>query len=466
MSPQRIARQFANEVGRALPPCHGVSHHLSHAACAYFTSPFDGAAVLTVDGQGEDESASLGEWQGTQYRYFQSIYSPDSIGIIYGMMTDFLGMRAAWDEYKVMGMAAYGDPQRFERQSRRLVQLLPAGRYRTRRTAMVFQPGYCNQMLSKIFGVAQRQPAQPLQQVHFDLAAAMQMMTERVVFHLLQQLRLRSRASNLCLAGGVFQNSVLNGKILQSNLFERVHVPPVPGDHGSALGAALSVYHNAASGAPRMDIEFSAFAGPGFKEADMAAAIQQHAGSVISSSPEDIIQVAADRLARGQILGWFQGRMEYGPRALGHRSILASPQNHEMKDAVNHRIKHREGYRPFAGSVPLECANQFFALADPSPYMQFVVPVRTSAQERIPAVVHHGTCRAQTVDQAENPLFHALLVAFGKITGCPTLLNTSFNDADEPIVCLPADAIRTFLNTNLDALAMGPFLVERANPGD
>ncbi len=250
MLPQLVANRFEAEIGKRFPPCRGVSHHLGHSACAYFTSPFDEAAVLTVDGQGENESGSLGEWAGTSYRHISSIYSPDSIGILYGMMTDFLGMRAAWDEYKVMGMASYGDPKRFEPHFRSLVQLRPEGQYRTHRTAMVFKPGYCEAMLNRVFGLAARTPDQPLEQAHFDLAAGLQGITERVVFHLLEFLRKKTRSHNLCLAGGVFQNSVLNGKILDSGLFEKVHIPPVPGDHGGALGAALQVYHGV-TGAPR-----------------------------------------------------------------------------------------------------------------------------------------------------------------------------------------------------------------------
>ena len=233
MLPRLIAKRCASEMGKRLPPCDGVSHHLGHSACAYFTLPFDEAVVLTIDGQGEDESGSLGEWVGTSYLHFVSIYSPDSIGILYGMVTDFLGMRAAWDEYKVMGMASYGDPKRFEPQFRSLVEPLPEGRYRTHRTAMVFKPGYCEAMLKRLFNLAARTPDQPLEQVHFDVAAGLQDITEGVVFHLLEHLRKKTRSHNLCLAGGVFQNSVLNGKILCSGLFERVHIPPVPGDHGA-----------------------------------------------------------------------------------------------------------------------------------------------------------------------------------------------------------------------------------------
>ncbi len=459
MSPRLIARRFAAELGTVLPRCRGVSHHLGHSACAYFTSPFDHAAVLTVDGQGEDESGSLGEWRGTGYRHIRSIYSPDSIGILYGMLTDFLGMRAAWDEYKVMGMASYGDPTRFEPQFRSLVQLLPNGHYRTHRTAMVFQPGYCDAMLSRIFGLPPRTSDAPLEQVHFDLAAGLQGMTERVVFHLLEFLRSNTQARDLCLAGGVFQNSVLNGKILRSGLFERVYAPPVPGDHGGALGAALQVYHDVEKG-PRKNIRFSVFCGPEYTDSTIEAELAR-ADAIRYYRPSNLVTDVARRLAAGKILGWFQGRMEYGPRALGHRSILASPLSKEMKDVVNDRIKHRERFRPFAGAVPLDHAGEFFELTCPSPYMQFVVRVKPGAEGRIPAVVHFETCRAQTVDQAVDPLFYALLLEFGKLTGSPVLLNTSFNDADEPIVCSPADALRTFLHTALDALVIGTFIAER-----
>ncbi len=460
MWPGRIARQFEAVIGSRLPPCEGVSHHMGHSACAYFTSPFDHAAVLTVDGQGEDESGALGEWQGTKYRHFQSIYSPDSIGILYGMVTDFLGMRAAWDEYKVMGMAAYGDPHRFAAAFRQMVSLHSVGRYRTHRTAMVFKPGYCDRMLAHRLGIPKREPGGPLEQVHFDIAAALQQTTEDVLFHLLRHLRQRSTARTLCLAGGVFLNSVANGKIRQSGLFEKVHIPPAPGDHGGALGAALLVYHRR-SGAPRQDVGFSAFCGPAYSDADIERALVVTREPVQYRRCEDIAEAAAELLARDKIIGWFRGRMEYGPRALGHRSILASPRKAEMKDAVNARIKHRERFRPFAGAVPLECAAEYFQIDGPSPYMQFVLPVLEHARARIPAVVHHGTCRVQTVARDDEPDFHRLLRAFARRAGVPILLNTSFNDADEPIVCTPEHALATFLRMDLDALALGPFLVTK-----
>jgi carbamoyltransferase len=445
----------------------GVPHHRGHAAAAYFISPFDEAAVLTVDGQGEDESASLGWFRGAKYRRLQSIYSPDSIGILYGMVTDFLGLRAGWDEYKVMGMAALGDPARFASAFQQLVRLQPDGRYRTFRTAMVFQPGYCETMLAQLLGMAARKPSEELRQEHFDVAATLQQTTERVLFHLLERLRAMTSASNLCLGGGVFLNSVANGRIRASGLFQNVYVPPAPGDHGGALGAALHAWYQA-TGSPRVSSDFSVYAGIEPNETDMQAALSTVAGmpGIEVSRPADSIQAAADLLAAGHIIGWYQGRDEYGPRALGHRSILASPLRAEMKDIVNARIKHREAFRPFAGAVPLEEAQDYFDLTGESPYMQFVFPVRTHALERIPAIAHGGTCRAQTVRQTDAPLFHALLRAFGERTGVPVLLNTSFNDADEPIVCSPADAVRTFLRTDLDALVLGPFHVVRAGrPG-
>jgi carbamoyltransferase len=460
MTPRRSVMALTRKLGSGPRRFYGVKHHLGHAACAYYTSNFEHAAILTIDGQGEDESASLGEWTGTRYRKFQSIHSPDSIGILYGMITDFLGMHAASDEYKVMGMAAYGDATRFMPALTRLVHILPGGYYRTWRTAMVFAPGYCDQMLQKILGIKKRTAGEPLLQIHFDLAAAMQQITEEVVFHLLRRLRALTDARDLCLAGGVFLNSVANGLILSSGLFERVHVPPVPGDHGGALGAALQVYHSVTE-SPRHDVGFTPFSGPGYDESSITSALATYVGQVVCARPDDIAGVVAARLTDGEVIGWFQGRMEYGPRALGHRSILADPRLRDARERVNIRIKHREPFRPFAGIVPLEYAGDWFQLKAASPYMQFVVPLRVEAKTRLAALDHFGTCRVQTVTQESDALMHSLLVQFGRKSGVPILLNTSFNHASEPIVCSPADAFKTFIQTDLDALVIGLFLVTK-----
>ena len=460
MLPGPQGRRFARSLGATLPRCVGVPHHLGHSATAYLTSPFERAATLTIDGQGENESASLGEWDGMDYRPIRSIHSPDSIGILYGMLTDFLGMRAGWDEYKVMGMASGGDAERFRGAFQRLVELRPGGRYSTDRTSMVFKPGYCAHMLGEVFGVPARGHAETLEQVHFDLAAGLQEATRRVVFHLLEHLRAHTNEDDLCYAGGVAQNSVINGEILRSGLFERVWIPSVPGDHGGALGAALLVEARAA-GRQRSAQRYTPFLGPDASDEVLLQTLENARETVNWSRPNDLAAEAAGRLAEGQILAWFQGRMEYGPRALGHRSLLADPRARAMRDRVNRAIKHRELFRPFAGSVPVERAEEYFELAGPSPFMQFVVPLRQGERGRLGALDHDGTCRVQTVAQADDPLFHRLLLAFEEQAGLPVLLNTSFNDADEPIVCSARDALRSFLAMGLDALVLGPYLVTR-----
>jgi carbamoyltransferase len=308
--------------------------------------------------------------------------------------------------------------------------------------------------------VVKREAAEPFRQEHFDVAAGIQAATEEVLFHLLRRLRQVTKSENLCLAGGVFQNSVANGKIRQSGLFKNVHVPSVPGDHGGALGAGLWAAREDVVRRPGRN-PVSAFLGPGYGADDVEEALDR-AQRIVYHRPSRLGSAVASLLAEGRILAWFQGRSEYGPRALGNRSILADPRRAEMKDIVNERIKHREPFRPFAGAVPLERASEYFELSGPSPFMQFVVPIRPDAREKIPAISHGGTCRVQTVCAEENPAFHDLLLEFGKISSIPILLNTSFNDADEPIVCSPADALRTFLKTDLDGLVIGPFFVSRS----
>lgn len=460
MWPGAAARNLSRALGCRVPPVEGVEHHLGHAATAYFPSPFDRAAVLTIDGQGEDESASLGEWEGTRYRRIGAIRSPNSIGILYGMVTDFLGMRAGWDEYKVMAMAGEGDPARFRPAFARLVRFERAGKYTTWRTAMVFRPGYCARMLEELLGIPARRPGEPIDAVHFDLAAALQETTTRVVFHLLEHLRAHTSAKDLCMAGGVALNSVINGRVLGSKLFERVWIPPVPGDHGGALGAALLV-HARATGSPRTDAGFTPFAGTDLEGPEIERALAGRAHELHVERPADLVERAADLLADGQLVACCRGRMEYGPRALGHRSLLANPIDVAMRERINARVKHREEFRPFAALVPLERASTLFELEGESPYMQFVVPVREAWRARLGAVQHHGRTRVQTVTSDSDPFVHELLLAFERRTGVPALLNTSFNDADEPIVRTAHDAVRTFLAMEIDALVLGNVIVKR-----
>lgn len=458
MSPQRVGGQFARAIGCSLPTCEGVGHHRSHSAAAYFLSPFTDAAVLTIDGQGEDESGSLGEWNGSTYRHIQSVRAPNSIGILYGMVTDFLGMRAAWDEYKVMGMAAYGDADRFSNVFEGIVRFSKEGRFSTRRTAMVFSPGYCNAMLSKLFAIPPRKREEDLEQVHFDIAASLQRITEKTVFHLLEHLRACTKSENLCLGGGVFQNSVINGKIRFSGLFKKIFIPPVPGDNGAAVGAALQVYYDKNPGSKRVDSGFTPFCGPRLELVEAACSGHKDLRFQRLDNP---VEAVARLLMDRKIVACVRGRMEFGARALGHRSILASPLDRQMRDKVNAQVKHRERFRPFAGSVPVESAAEFFDIQDSSPYMQEVLPIRPQAEKMLGAISHFGTCRVQTVSAASDPFFHALLRSFGRLSGVPVLLNTSFNDADEPIVCSAKDALRAFTRMDLDAMLLDDFLVTK-----
>ena len=328
MWPGRIAHQFGSALGSPLPHCEGVSHHMGHSACAYFTSPFDHAAVLTVDGQGEDESGSLGEWRGTEYRHFRSIYSPDSIGILYGMVTDFLGMRAAWDEYKVMGMAAYGDPERFAPAFRKLVTLRPDGRYRTYRTAMVFKPGYCDRMLSGLLGIPKRGPDEPLGQVHFDVAASLQQTTEDVLFHLLRYLRQRTNST-----------TPLPGRRGLSEQRGQRQDPPERPVRESARPVRTGRSRRGIRGrVTRLSSAFRCPATGRRVHRVLRARLQRGGHRTGSGDGEGFHRLpalrahsedAAEFLAQDKIIGWFQGRMEYGPRALGHRSILANPSKAE-----------------------------------------------------------------------------------------------------------------------------------------
>lgn len=296
--------------------------------------------------------------------------------------------------------------------------------------------------------------------MHFDLAAALQEATRRVVFHLLQHLRAQTRMRDLCYAGGVAQNSVINGQIQRSGLFDRVWILPVPGDHGGALGAALWV-EGQLSGRKREPRRLSPFLGPSETQESLLVALQALRGRLRWTRPEDLTGEAARRLAGGEILGWFQGRMEYGPRALGHRSFLADPRSRSMRERLNRVVKHREMFRPFAGAVPIERAAEFFELEGDSRFMQFVVPLVPRERERLGALDHDGTCRVQTVEAPDDPLFHELLLAFERHSGLPLLVNTSFNDADEPIVLSAQHALRTFLATEVEALVLGPYMVER-----
>jgi carbamoyltransferase len=386
---------------------------------------------------------------------------PTSLGTLYLALTVYLGFHGLGDEFKVMGLAAYGDPARQRRLFDRLVHLNGDGSYDTHALA---GPDL-RDLLATALGPPRR-PDEPVTAVHADAAAGLQDALERAVLHTLTRARRETGLTRLCLAGGVALNCALNGRIARAGLFEDIFVQPAASDEGGSLGAALHAWRTLADGGPSVVAERCdhVFYGPAYADDDVLAALDGFADAVAWRRSDDPAGEAAAALAAGQVVGWFQGAMEFGPRALGHRSILADPRDPAVKDRVNAMVKHREPFRPFAPAVPLEDAPRWFDMTGlrDSPYMLFTVPVLADAAPHIPAVTHHdGTARVQTVTAGVDPLFHRLLKSFGRLTGVPVVLNTSFNVNREPIVCSPADALRCFLGTDIDGLFLGGFAVRK-----
>lgn len=484
---------------------HQVEHHRAHLASALFASEFAEAAVLSLDGFGDFVSTMWGRGQDRHIDVLGEVRFPHSLGIVYTAVTQWLGFPKYGDEGKVMGLAAYGEPHKLPA-LRRLIHLHDDGgfsldlryfRHSREGVEMTWAKGaphlgaLFSPELEALLGGPARRPGEELTAHHNDVAASLQALLEEAVLHVCRALHRRTGQTCLALAGGVALNSVANGKILDHTPFQRLFVQPAAGDNGTAIGAALWVQHQLL-GAPRRWVMRHAYTGPEFDEAACAAALRQIVGvapddSGVAIAPDvetvgpggvpqnaalridradeaTITRWAVDRLVEGAVLGFFQGRMEFGPRALGHRSILCDPRRADMKDLLNRRIKHREPFRPFAPAVLAEAAADWFVRAAPSPAMLLVDPVRPERRAQIPAVTHHdGTGRLQTVTQADSPRFYALIAAFAARTGVPVLLNTSFNE-HEPIVCTPADALRCFLKTRMDALALGPFFLQWVVP--
>ncbi len=439
-----------------------VTHHLAHAA-SFFCSPFDRAAIMTIDAFGERQSVLFAVGEGEQLRTVWSQDFPHSLGAFYSTMTEYLGFRAQSDEWKVMGASAYGDPGRFEGKLRELVRLKDDGgfeldllhfnHYQFPRTQR-----YASRLRDHL-GLEPNEPGRPLTQEYYDFAAAAQQVTEDVYFHLLNQLHARTGVTTLVVAGGVAFNSVANGKIRQRTPFTHVFVPPVPDDSGVSLGAALYVCHQL-DGRPREYVMTSNYLGPGYSDTEIQDALVQF--KVRHRVVPNPASCAAALVTAGKIVGWFQGRLEFGDRALGNRSILADPRDASMKDKVNATVKYREPFRPFAPSILLDEVAEFFVDAEPTPFMESVFSIRPEKRALIPAVTHvDGTGRLQTVSRDQNPLYFELIEEVRRLTGIPVVLNTSFNLNGDPIVCSPQDALRTFFSSGLDALVMGNCLVEK-----
>ncbi len=450
---------------------HNVEHHVAHMASSFLVSPFEQAAVLSIDGFGDFCSTMLGNGSGTKLEKIESILFPHSLGLFYTSVTQYLGFHKYGDEGKVMGLAPYGEPRYLDRMLE-IVQPDGEGSFRlnldyfthhARGVEMSWEEGspYIGRVFSdkflELFGPA-RQPFEEITQNHRDVAASLQKCLEIYLFRILNRLHGYTGSANLCLAGGVAYNSVANGLIRRNTPFREVFIQPAAGDSGTALGVAFYIW-NTLLGNPRGYVMSDAYLGPDYGDAELEQAL--HSFSISYERCEDIEERAADLLAAGKIVGWFQGRMEFGPRALGNRSILADPRQPEMKDVLNRRIKHRESFRPFAPAVLEEYVDEYFENSFSSPFMLMVFKVRPQKRPAIPATEHvDHTGRVQSVSKSVNPRFWNLIDAFRRRTGIPLVLNTSFNE-NEPIVCSPQDALHCFATTKMDALALGNYLITR-----
>ncbi len=464
-----------------------TEHHQAHAASAFFPSPFESAAILTVDGVGEWATTTIGTGRGNEVTLLKELRFPHSLGLLYSAFTAYCGFRINSGEYKLMGLAPYGEPKYVATIYEHLVTVKPDGSLRLNLDYFQFLRSLrmTNEKFDQLFGGPPREPETPVTQRHMDVARSIQMVTEEIMVRLARHAREVTGEKNLCLAGGVALNCVANGIIQREKIFEHIWIQPAAGDAGGALGAALAVWHmRPEHPQPRKvilpDAMQGAFLGPEFSDDEIEAVLKQHGAVYQRFEREELVTRVVDLLTQEKIVGWVQGRMEFGPRALGHRSILGDPRSARMQSALNLKVKFRESFRPFAPAVRAERAADYFELDAPSPYMLLVAPVRSELRlkvngtaqglerlkqirSHIPAVTHVDySARVQTVSAEQNPSFHALLKRFEAQTGCPVLVNTSFNVRGEPVVCTPDDAYRCFVNTEMDYLAIGNFLLARA----
>jgi len=463
-------------------------HHQSHAASAFYPSPFDEAAILTMDGVGEWTTTSVGYGRGNHLEIRREIHFPHSLGLLYSAFTYYLGFKVNSGEYKVMGLAPYGRPTDVQRVLDTLLDLKDDGTFRLNLDYFDYCTGLkmTNGKFDALFGAPARRPDELLTQRHMDLAATIQAVTEEIVLRLTRSLSRETGARNLCLAGGVALNCVANGKVLRDGKFDGLWIQPAAGDAGGALGAALGAYHHhlgqARTVSNGIDAMSGSYLGPAYDDAAIERDLTAAGAKFERLAETDVTEMTATALAAGKAVGWFQGRMEFGPRALGARSILGDPRSPTMQSVLNLKVKYRESFRPFAPAVSREDVADWFELDGDSPYMLLVADVverrrrkMTAAEEalfgiaklnvprsEVPAVTHVDySARVQTVHRETNPRFHALLAAFKARTGCPVLVNTSFNVRGEPIVCSPTDAFRCFMGTEIELLVVGNCVLKK-----
>src|SRR3989441_843692 len=487
-----LDRQLRDALGYEGQVLYG-EHHESHAASAFYPSPFEEAAILTMDGVGEWATASIGIGRGSEIELIKEIHWPDSLGLLYSAFTYYTGFKVNSGEYKVMGLAPYGEPKFVDLIYRELIDLREDGSFKLNQRYFNYLSGLTmtNGAFATLFQGPPRMPETKLTQREMDLARSIQVVCEEVMLRMARTVHRETGLEDLCLAGGVALNCVGNGRLLREGPFKQLWIQPAAGDAGGALGVAQLIWHRhrrePRRGTPNRDAMRGAYLGPEFSAEEIEEHLRSLGAVYERVERKTLLHCVAGLLANEKVVGWFDGRMEFGPRALGARSILGDPRSPRMQAQMNIKIKFREGFRPFAPSVLRERVSEYFELDCESPYMLLVAPVKkerqismTEEQQKlwgidmlnvvrsdIPAVTHIDySARIQTVTRDTNPNYYDLIREFERLTGCPVLVNTSFNVRGEPIVCAPADAYRCFMRTNIDYLVLGPFLLDKARqPG-
>ena len=461
-----------NEIKNQLKGFNGniifPEHHMSHAAYAFYTSQFDESAILTIDGVGEWSTASFGIAKNNKIQLTNDIRWPHSLGLFYSAFTYFLGFKVNEGEYKLMGLSSYGKPKYYDLIKENLIDVKNDGsiHLNMKYFAFTYDKVMTNENFAQLFGIPPRKEDQKTEQIHYDIGASAQKVLEDVLLKMVNHIHSKTKMKNLCIGGGVALNGVANYKVLKNGPFDNVHIPPSPGDGGSAVGCAQYLYfvHNNKKRIIENNhsklIQENVYVGPSYSNEKIIKFLDSNNIKYEKFEKQSLLKKTAQLISTGNIVGWYQGKMEWGPRALGNRSILADPRNASMKDILNEKIKHRESFRPFAPSVLEEYASEYFDIDVPSPYMLMVAKVKKP--EIIPAVTHvDGTGRLQTVSNYANPLYYDLINEFFKITGVPVIINTSMNVMGEPIVNTPEQAYQMIVKTDMDCLVLGNNLVLR-----
>ena len=443
-------------------------HHLSHAAYTFYTSPFEESAILTVDGVGEWSTTSFGYAKDNSIKLTHDIRWPHSLGLFYSAFTYFLGFQVNEGEYKLMGLASYGKPRFYDSILNNLIDVKSDGSIHLDMSyfAFTYDKVMTNQKFAKLFGIRPRKRDEKAEQIHYDIGASVQKVLEEILLKMVNHVYSKTKMNNLCLGGGVALNGVANYRILKEGPFDNVHIPPSPGDAGSAVGCAQYLYHIYHKNLRVIEQDQSkvilenVYVGPSYSNDEIKSFLDSNQISYEKLETSELLANTAQLIADGNIVGWYQGKMEWGPRALGCRSILADPRKAEMKDILNEKIKHREAFRPFAPSILEEYVTEYFEIDRTSPYMLMVAPVKKP--QEIPAVTHvDGTGRLQTVHKNANPLYYDLISEFYKITKIPVIINTSMNVMGEPIVNTPEQAYSMIVKTDMDCIVMGNYLVRK-----